>query len=685
MKSSKIQSAILCFLVCGVTLVNGQTGPFDIEDWPETADPDKEVHYVSADPNAAFFPVGPLWFDGDLSILTGGDQITRSINIGGHSGVKTFGNYLNISDSFYFDWGDNEFIDILIQFYGDSAVLGDDGQPRDFTMLTGTLPPGPDGNLNTVNGGSLPIEAKNSKWNWTLFRIPNEIRPDGLRFIGEIAANAVGNTSSGGVNGGTIRFQSVLGLIVRLVAFGEEGAFGEPEQINIFESAETCDPEPETNLVFVDINQDSSDHLELLDNLDQTVTIEQNIGPANDKRKAVRADGFYMNFGITENFLGLPCNEPVTIKMCVTYYDDPALFGTLFGPEAFATDSLGGIGNTPEETRHVSQGTGEWVHLAFVIPAVNLAGVNTAPLTGGPRLIFDGAALYVSRVDIGIIRSGDHPLAGVDPLPDCFEDPLICTDLYGQSVELNFADDTQQGLAPGNSGGDQEMIQEEAGPEGDRRMAIRPAFDDGSSNFTHNYLNFAITDEALGPNTQPNAQLAICITYYDDPALTGASFRPEVYQSSRNGQTTFAFTTPDIAISLAGSGEWRGAYFEIPDLKFNGVNQGPQAAARFFLTDKIFFSRIRYAIIRPCGPSAGINLLEDCKPPVSATLSISRSGSDSVRVSWPLNATDFTLEGTGQLNPPAWTPSTQIPEFSEEDQFVILPATGESYFRLKSN
>src|SRR5687767_1502625 len=47
-------------------------------------------------------------------------------------------------------------------------------------------------------------------------------------------------------------------------------------------------------------------------------------------------------------------------------------------------------------------------------------------------------------------------------------------------------------------------------------------------------------------------------------------------------------------------------------MKFQGVNQGPQAAARFVFSGKVFFSRVRYAVIRPCGPLAHEHLLENC-------------------------------------------------------------------------
>ena len=120
-------------------------------------------------------------------------------------------------------------------------------------------------------------------------------------------------------------------------------------------------------------------------------------------------------------------------------------------------------------------------------------------------------------------------------------------------------------------------------------MSVRPALDDGTPGFPHRY-NFAILDEAFGPSTQPNAHLSLCVTYYDNPELAGATFRPEVYQRDVGALTTFGFTPDDEVITLEGSDQWKEAYFEIPEIKFNGVNQGPQAAARFVLVTR-FISR----------------------------------------------------------------------------------------------
>ncbi|MEO8425963.1 MAG: hypothetical protein ABI651_02510 [Verrucomicrobiota bacterium] len=389
-----------------------------------------------------------------------------------------------------------------------------------------------------------------------------------------------------------------------------------------------------------------------------------------------------MNFGILDNFLGKPCNDPRAMKICVEFFDDAGITGAVFGPESYATDSQGGTDIYPVERRHTLEGTGKWVQRAFVIPAVNLTGVGTAPLTGGPRLTFEGGKPFISRIDVGIFRAGTNALAGLDPLPDCFEDPKICTEAYGNYAELDLAKGIKNGLDVGSSGGDQEMIQAEAGPTDDRRMAIRPAREDGNPGFPHSYLNFAIADEALGPSSQPNAVLAICLTYYDDPDLAASTFRPEVYQSDRAGQTTLAFTAGAIAVALEGTGKWRDAYFEIPDMKFNGVNQAPQAAARFVLSDKIFFSRVRYAVIRPCGSKADVNLLADCKPVEAPPLGINLNPDKTVRVAWTTNAVGFALQSSSNLSLPQWTAVTNAPVVQGDQNTVTEPAVGNRFYRL---
>lgn len=638
------------FTYCGcLSLAVGQTGPFDPEDWPPTIDPDKTVHYWSA--NWAFWPMGNYWLEDELLLRDGGDQEINPITIGGHDAIEVQGDYLNVADYSFEEWADDEYIDILMQVYGNAALLNTGGEPREFHFLTGTIP-----DLNDPSGGTIPVECKNQQWNWILFRVENALRPDGeTRYVGSIPTNAQGAFSFGGVNDGTIRLQQVPGLIVRAVAWGEQGAFGEPEQINVCSDAPPCPQEPETNHAWIDINAGTSDHIELLNDGDQTIAYEDNVGPAEDQRRAVRPEGSFMNFGITDFYLGQPCNDPRAIKICVEYYDDPALAGAVFGPEAYALDASGGISFFPADRRQVLEGTGTWIRRSWVVPSVNLFGVNARTFTAGPRFNFVDGQVFLSRIDIAVLRVGTHPLAGQDPLADCVSDPKICTGEYGNYCEMDLEAGVQNGLEPGTSGNDQEMIIEEAGPAGDRRLAIRPAFDDGNPSFTHNFVNLAIVNEALGPNTQPPARLAICVTYYDDPALVGESFRPEVYQTEREGNLTLGFTPADSAVSLQGTDGWRQAYFEIPDVKFNGVNQGPQAAARFVFSDKICLTRVQYAVIAPCGPEAGVNLLADCKPVGAPTITGIQRVGERIALTFPTEDNGiYRIEGAAGLNDQPW-------------------------------
>ncbi|MCL4179865.1 MAG: hypothetical protein KJ072_19230 [Verrucomicrobia bacterium] len=653
-----------------------QTGPFDPEQWPPTIDSTKAVHFFVAD--SGLTPPGAAWLPNQLRILTGGDHGTADITIGGHAAKKATDNYLNVADSLYTEWADDEFIDILVQAYGDDALLSAEGQPRDFNFLTGVLP-----DINDVVGGQIPAAAKNRKWNWILFRVPNAIRPsDGARYVGSLPPNPQGDSSAGGVNGGTIRFQTVPSLIVRVVAFGAQGAFGEPEAINLFLPPDTCDPEPNTNLASIDINTGVADHMVVLDDGDQTVFYQDNVGPANDLRRAVGANGSFLNFGITGQYLGQPCNDPHAMKVCVEFYDDPGIVGAKFGPEAYATDDQGGIAIYPEAQLHVMQGSGEWVRRSWTIPAVSLQGVNAGAYTGGPRFITADALVFVSKVQLAVLRTGDHPLAGQDPLADCYPDPNICTDAYGRFAEFDLAQNLRAGLDVGSSGGDQEMIVEEAGPSTDRRLAVRAARDDGTPGAPHQYLNFAILNEALGPSSQPSAHIAICVTYYDNPELVGSTFRPEAYRTERNGLETFGFVSDSAAVALEGTDTWRTAYWEIPDVKFTGVNQAPQAAARFLSTNKVHIAAVQYAVIRPCGPYANVNLLEDCKPPEEISLQVGLAA-NQLQLTWPVTPEVYILQETNDLTDPEWSAVTAEPQQINENYTVQLPISDITrFFRL---
>jgi len=668
--------ATLCASLWGVSLF--AQGPHNPDQWPSVVDTNKIVHFTS--PDSTFVPLGAGW-NSSLTILSGGDQATSAVTLRGRPGLKALGSYVNTADSAFTEWADKDTIDILMQVYGDAAVLGGNGQPRNFNFLIGTLP-----ELTAPVGGQIPLAARNQKWNWVLFSITNGIRAsDGTRFVGSIPANAQGATQSGGVNGGTIRTEGVANLIVRVVAFGERGAFGQKSDYTAFEPPDACDPEPLSSHAFLDLRHTNANNMTVLNNGDQTTEIINGAGPVTDPRRAVRALGNLMNFAVTNNYLGLPCNDPRAMKICVEFYDDPALAGARFGPEAYATDSTGSVGMVPADRRYTLRGDGTWKNVAWTIPAVSLFGVNVAPLTAGPRLVFENGNPFISRFDLAVLRVAPHPLAGQDPLADCFEDPDICTTNYGNFAEMDLATGVLNGLAPGTSAGDQNMIQAEAGPVGDLRMAIRPALDDGTPGFGHQYLNLAITGQPFGPSTQPNARLAICMTYYDNPALAGRSFRPEVYQSDRNGTTTFAFTPANIAVVLQGTDRWREAYFELPDVKFLGVNQGPQAAARFAVNGKIFFSRVRYGVIRPCGPYAGVNPLVDCKP-VFLGVAPATNGNGMLRLTWPAESTNFVLESTPTLLPTQWrTVTNPAPTVEGSTKVVTITNTGtDAYYRLRS-
>ena len=203
-------SALALLLGFATACLQAQQGPFAPESWPSTLNKNAKVHYVSVGDNLAA-PNGN-WTP-SLQVLSGGDQLTADIEIGGFPAKKVTGNYLNTADGDggYAEWADKEFIDILMQVYGDAAVLNASGKPRNFNFLIGTLP-----ELAAPSGGQIAAEGKNGLWNWVLFRIPNGLRgSDGTRFVGSIPANAQGATQNAGVNGGTIRLEAVPNLIVR--------------------------------------------------------------------------------------------------------------------------------------------------------------------------------------------------------------------------------------------------------------------------------------------------------------------------------------------------------------------------------------------------------------------------------------------------------------------------------------
>ena len=118
------------------------------------------------------------------------------------------------------------------------------------------------------------------------------------------------------------------------------------------------------------------------------------------------------------------------------------------------------------------------------------------------------------------------------------------------------------------------------------------------------------------------------------------------------------------------------------------MNQGPQAAARFTTADagdvqaKIAVTRVRYAVIRPCGPNAGVNLLAECKPVTDVTLAITRTGND-VLLSWPATAEGFQVQSATTISNPQWAVVNATIEVVGGQNVAKLPiGTATQFFRL---
>jgi len=658
-------SAVLLLLLGG-TNGRAQTGPFSPTNWPSTIDANATVDYYVVDQNATFST--PSGWSQTVSFAGGGDQAFQSINLSGLVGDQSTSTFMNIADSNFKAWANTPVLDILLQVYGNDKLYHTDGSGINVMFREGAL-----GTELPVSGGVVPQGANNGKWNWMLFTITNAIDPaDGNRYIGDVPDPTKPGVQNGGVNGGTLRIEGVPGIIIRAVALGTQGAFGSSNQVNVFAAPVSCAPEPAVNLAFIDVNASVTNHLTVLNDSDQTVTYQSNVGPAGDLRKAVQATASFMNFGILSNYLGEPCNFPRPMKVCVEFYDDPGLAGASFGPEMYAVDSVGGTA-TYSGPAYTLAGSGQWVKVAFWIPSVNLSGINTAPLTGGPRLTFSGGFPFIDRVELGVVRSGTNALAGLDPDPTYFMNPLICTTNYAYYAELDMQNGITNGLNVGSSGGDQQMVVELAGPANDQRLSLRP--DNGNNN-----LQFQILNQTFGPSYQDNADVSIGITYYDDPNLAGATIRPQVYQSWIYGVSTITFPAApyNTSVKLEGTGQWRDAYFELPNVNFNGVNQGPQSLVRYQTTPAnpadptsgyVHVSRVRYDVVRPCGPYQGINMFQ--------TLNITNA-TDHVGVQWFGTA---TLQSAPTLSG-AWSNVLSTTN-ALNNNYVPGPAANAPFFRLK--
>jgi hypothetical protein len=649
-------------------------------DWPPTINPNAAVDYAIFDPDVGGFPSTPAGWLNSMTLAGGGDQAYVLATLGGLKGNDGTSSFMNLSDYNYAQFGTVPVLDVLLQVWGDDSLYNANGSGKTITFNEGIL-----GTEFKASAGVAPPGGNNQHWNWMLLTITNPVSPHventtGLRYVGFQSSTVPSGAQNGGVNNGTLRIEGVAGLAIRAVAIGPAGAFGTSNAINVFLPPPPCAPEPPVNLVYADINANVTNNLIVLNDGDQTVTNQNNVGPVGDLRRAVQATFTYMNFGILSNYLGVPCNPNRPMKVCVEFYDDPALAGATIGPENYAADNLGTIGSY-SGPRYTLTGSDKWLKLAFWIPAVNLTGINTGPYTGGPRLSFTGGFPFIDRIELGVVRSGTNILAGLDPEPGYFLDPKICFTNYSYYVELDLQHGITNGLTTGNSGGDQNMVVELVGPPGDQRPALAPT--SGNNN-----LQFAIVPGVslrppLGPTYQDNLDVLMALTYYDDPAMTGARLYPWPYSSLKNGVSFITFPNQLTGNNvfgqpysyrevLTGSGKWKVAYFELPNVNLAGVNQGPQSVARF-QTDPatngvpasgyIHVSRVRYDVFRPCGDYQGINMFQNVSiAKTNPTASVGWRGQATLQSAAGLkggwsNAVSVINTVTNSYVPPAGPPS----------------------------
>ena len=581
-------------LVCSL----GMTQTLDTENWPPSTDFTQEVHYWSAG-DYLTIPAGKgAKFNPSLSILTGGDQVTEDVSLAGKDGKKADSQYLNVADTAFDFWPDIPVVDVLVQYFANS-----ESKRSSFGFLLGQL-----GNLHGVSGFSF--ESVTDQWEWRLFRIDNS-----GGWLGNQTDAGIAGSNYAGVNGGTLRFENVTNVTLRVVAFGPEGAFGDPALINAAHEV-TFDPDQYPIMAEWDYNKGIKTGIDLykVTTGDQQTVASDNIGPAGDKRKAVRpameissTPVDHMNWAILNEYFG-PTSQPSTrIEIVVEYYDDPAQQGQTFGPDEYA--SAGNVTlNYPPDKGVTLEGSGKWKEAQWYISDVKFNGVNVTP-QGAARLKFS-APIYISRLRLGVIRTSGI-WSGVDPIPGVYPfDP----DPYGIYAELDINKDVKDNLDMAASGGDQEWVTVEGvGPANDKRKAVSPALDKGTDTNFDRYMNFSILNEVFGPTSQPNLVFKVAVDYFDDPALAGQRFGPEVYQTNEYGTVKIKFFPDAQRLTLEGSGEWRTAAWEIDDVNLTGVNVGPQGAVRFWFTDgcAVAISRVRYAVIRPVGKYKGVDKLAD--------------------------------------------------------------------------
>lgn len=571
-------------------------GPFSQSDWPASIAQNGNVDYRIFDPYATFsFPSG--WNNVMTIPASAGDQTWTSVTLNGELGYQMTGTYLNLADPspYWLKYTNVPVIDILLNVYGNSSMYDANGNGLPITYSYGNA-----AIATYIHSGTFPLGANNGQWNWVLISVTNVPDVNGYRIVGD---PTYGTTGYGGINGGTIRIEGFgSGFTVRAFAMGPHGVFGTTNQINRFAAPIACSPEPTNNLAWIDFNLNTSNNLSVMNNagIGETYTVQSGVGPAGDQRTAMQPTSL-AEFPILNNYLGQPCNQNLTMQVCLEFYDDPALAGSSFAPYQFATDYQGDLANYTGSPYSLT-GSGQWLKVAFYVGPLNLNGVNTAPLTGGPLIRFNGGIPYIDRVEVGLIRTGTNALAGQIPDSNYHINPFICSTNFGYYAEWNpTAGITNNVDIPGT------YSTATVGPANDQRIAEVPNSISGGSAA---YLQWNLLNQVFGPNQQDNADVIISLTYYDDPALAGNTLFPNVYSTLVDGNTgTISPSSPyNVPVTLQGSGQWQEAHFELPNVNFQ--NGASQYVCRYAASAPVYVSRVRYDVLRPCGLFEGIDYLQ---------------------------------------------------------------------------
>ena len=665
--AATLGSLIRMTALCGCATLflagaNTSAQPYGPNDWPGSlATNGLQVDYCIFDPNASF-NTPASWVNSLALAPNSGDQTyAAQVTLDGLFGdqVNNQSGFLNVADTSFAYWTNVPVIDILMQVYGTSSVY----TANPIAALEGEIAPA--NTLKSVNIG-VPLGADNQQWNWMLLSVTNPVDGHGIRTVGD---NSVTSSAGeyGGVNNGTIRFQNCNGWAVRAIAWGPRGVFGTSNQVNKFAAAPTCPPVSNNNLAYVDFNEGQTNNLEVINNAGQGYgyTTQSGVGPAGDLRTAIQATGQLMNFGILSNYLGYPCDQPLNMELGIEFYDDPALAGTIISPYQYATDEEGDLA-TYNGLTYTTLGTGKWLKLGFTIPSVDLEGVGTSPLTGGPTLEFSSSP-WIDRVELGVYETGTNALAGQTPDQAYQQDPLVGQTNYGYYAEWNPSSGIIDNLDTAG------YAVSYAGPTNNQLICEVPEFISAGNN----RIQFGLTNSVFGPYTQGNVDMAMTLTYYDDPALAGATFALSEYftwniNNSNPNNAVLPIAPYNAATVLRGTGQWQNATFELPNISLFGVygSMTGDGVVIWAASTNVRVSAAQFNVIRPAGPFEGVDYLETLQATTAATnMSLTWRGTADVQ-----STTNLLQPWTNLIASTNTLTNTYNP--------TINPATPAQFFRL---